>query len=346
MKRLKWIFILLCVSTIAHAAKDEVVNTNTVFNLVQDLSVESQQYFDVTSTLTWNSDFKIKAIANEFTFGIDESYLQIDPYFSYKVIFDVSWEELVGTSLTTQSVTGIELEINYDPSAPYKDRAVYTFANGLKVDITNIRLYKEDLLNNYLPSAVDRQNLFLKSSVETEYYGVFDRFLIPGVSTSDITLSQSGTELQVNWLSIEDAETYELEWTWVHSYSGDLTGSIANLLAQNAIQFDFKDNATRVRLSKNEYSIPLTYRHGFLLVRYRGIGIGGANLDIPIEGSWCAAPISGTVDLYPIACKTQTWALDNNQMNYSAQMGYVEDGTRGVAVQFMDGTGKPRQTLS
>ncbi len=343
--RLTWLFLLLLISNAGRAAKDEVHNVNTATNLLQDLSVESQQYSTVNNNSLWSNQFRIKQINNEITFGIDESYLLLDASYAYKIQFDLSWEELQGNVLVSQSLSSVELDINYDPSVSYKDRAVYTFENGMKVDITNVKLFKKNS-GIWVSTTVDRENLFLKSSVETEYFNAFDRFYQPGSSSSDISMVISGSEIQVNWLSIDGAEEYELEWTWVHNYTGDINGGVPDFYYPEDVNYNFNESATRVRLSHNSYKIPVIYRNGFLLVRYRGIGIGGINLDRPIEGTWCNVPESGTVAQCPVNCMVETVPVDGHDFNYSAELGIVEEGTKGVVVQYMDGTGKLRQSIS
>ncbi|MBL4707003.1 MAG: hypothetical protein JKY48_00995 [Flavobacteriales bacterium] len=346
MRKLKLILVLLSFSTLVYGAKDKVNTINTEYNLVQNLTVESAQYNAASTIPSWTNNFKIKRVKNELIFGIDESYLQIDLAYSYRIRFDVSWEELQpNNTLTTQS-TIIELELNYDPSSPYKDRAVYAFEDGLKVTISNVQLVKRNGSGVYVPIIIDRENLFLKASIETEYYNAFDRFLVPGTTGSDISLSTAGDDFEVSWGAISGAEEYELEWVWVHNYVGTITGGLPDLYNPTQVRYNFKENASRVRLSQNNYKIPLVYGNGFFVVRYRAIGIGGSNLDVPIEGTWSTAPISGVIMDCPSACIASTTALEGNNMNYTAQMGFVENGTKGVAVQYLDGTAKSRQSIS
>ncbi|MBL4705712.1 MAG: hypothetical protein JKY54_14400, partial [Flavobacteriales bacterium] len=346
MRKLKLILVLLSFSTLMYGANDKVTNANTGYNLVQGLTVESAQYNAVFTNPTWFNDFRIKSIQNEIIFGIDESYLEIDLAYSYLITLDVSWEELQANNSLVTQFTSIELEVDFDPISQYKDRSVYTFANGLQVNISNVQLFKKNSSQVYVPITIDRENLFLKATIETEYYDAFDRFFVPGTSTTDISLTTNGADLEVNWVLIDGAEEYELEWVWVHNYNGTKTNGTPNLFGSSQVQYNFDENASRVRLAQNSYEIPLVYGSGFLLVRYRGIGIGGSNLDVPIEGKWASVPVSGTVNQCPTTCFVSTIPLENNQMNYSAQMGFVENGTKGVTVQYMDGTVKPRQTIS
>lgn len=346
MRKLKLILALLSFSTLVYGAKDKVEDANTAYNLVQNLTVESAQYNTVSTNLTWTDNFRIKKVNNEITFGIDESYLQIDQAYSYRIRFDVDWEELqTNNTLIAQSTT-VELEIDYDPNLPYKDRGVYTFEDGLLVKISNVQLVKKNGSGVYVPITIDRENLFLKASIETEYYNAFDRFLIPGTSSSDISLNAGGDDLEVEWGPIDGAEEYELEWVWVHSYKGTMNGNFPDLYNPTQVRYNFKENASRVRIKGNKYSIPLVYGNGFFVVRYRAIGIGGPNLDIPLEGSWSAAPTSGYVIDCPTTCIASTTALEENKMNYTAQLNFVENGVQSVGIEYLDGTTKSRQSIS
>ncbi len=348
MRKLMSILVLLSFSTLTYGTIDKEENTNTSSNIVQPLSVESDQYYAVDNNPNWFNDFKIKGVKNEIIFGIDESILTIDPAFEYLITFDVSWEELQSNNTLQTQTTSVELEVDFDPTLQYKDRSVYTFNNGLQVNISSVQLFIKNSSQVYVPVTTYPSNLFLKATVETEYYDVFDRFTVPSVSSTDINLSYNINEakLQVDWSNISGAEEYELEWIWVHSYTGTVTGGNVQLHTPNHVHYNFNENASRVRLKESNYDIPLIYGNGFLLVRYRGIGIGGPNLNVPIEGAWSGVPVSGMVSQCPNTCYTATTPLENNAFNYAAQMGFVENGAKGVTVQYMDGTAKTRQTIS
>lgn len=345
MKKFQLVILLLAMCNIVFGAIDPVEGVNSGQNLLQNISIESSKFQAVQTQPTWYNDFKIKAVKNEITFGIDESVVQIDPAFDYKIVFDLKWHELNGTGLSLQTANGIELQIDYDPTGTYKDRAVYTLENALKIEVENIQLLKK-VGGTYQTSTVDRDNLFLKASIETEYYDVFDRFSIPGMSATDINLVNYGTELKVILDEISGAEEYEIEWTWVHAYTGQFVSGSPEIETADQVRYNFNQNATRIRTSSPRYDIPLVYGDGYLLVRYRGIGIGGTNLDRPIEGAWSSSNLSDMVDQYPAAGVYHTTALEGNDMNYAATMAYVEEGTRNVQVQYLDGTAKLRQSLN
>lgn len=346
MRKLKLVLALLSFSTMLYGAKSENEAANTGFNLVQNLTVTSDQYNAVSTNPSWTNDFRIKKVKNEIVFGIDESILLIDAAYAYRLIFDVSWEELQpNNTLATQS-TSVTLDIDYDPNLPYQDRAVYTFEKGLRVTISNVQLLKENSSQVYVPITIDRNNLFLKSKIETEYYDAFNRFSIPSTSSADINLNAGGDDYELDWTPISGAEEYELEWVWVHSYKGTMTGGFPDLYNPTQVRYDFRENASRVRIKENKYQIPLVYDYGFIVFRYRAIGIGGPNLDIPIEGNWSTAPISGYVIDCPTNCIVSTAPLEDLNMNYAAQMNFVENGTQGFSVEYIDGTGKSRQSIS
>lgn len=302
----------------------------------------------------WDSEFSMKSVQNKVTLGIDESDMTFQgASFAYRVKLDIDFKQMVGLSLHNSSLEGIVLEIDYNPArgTTYQDRNVFNFVGGVDVKVEVVTIEKlvggvwEEVITSSLPSS-----LFLESEIITERYYPFNQTEIPSESTS---LEVIGDELKVVWPFMDGAEDYELEWTWVNGYSGELDGADNPIiLAASASNYNFELNATRVRISgRNSYTIPLIYGEGYILVRYRGIGRGGSSFNIPLEGTWNSESdgLSGTagvvsdfgtvnVNYIPVS------AHEANDINYGAGMSFIEGGVRSVGVTYMDGVLKPRQS--
>jgi len=329
------------------ATNELIENSNTGLTLTSDITVTGSKHTAITPG--WESLFCISQINNEITFGIDQTMHQIDPAYRYRVVFDLGWEEIVSGVLVPNSITGIELTLNYDPDMAYQDKEVYAFSGGLKVSLTNIQLQEStDGGVTYVPVAVDRENLFLKASVETEYYDVFAYGTIPSDAMSIVS---DGTDWTVTWPTLSGADHYDLEWTWINRYEGTEAGGDPVLLPPSAVSYDFRDNASRVRVAGNEYSIPMVYGDGFLLVRYRGVGSIPTYCGVDIDGVWTTDGLwgyadNGMVSDFASSCRITAVAHEDNAMNYSALMSFVEEGKRNTGITYSDGILKPRQSVS
>lgn len=343
---LKTVFLLaLCVSQFAaFAGLDEVEGINTGFGLTADLTTTSARHAVIVSDPTWVDDFGIASIANKITFGIDQFMPQVDDAYAYKIVFDLGWQE---SDLSTPSLTDIELELNYDPDGAYQDQEVYTFTGGLEVTLSNIRLYKKDATGTYVLTPVDRDNLFLRSVIETTSYDDFDYLLVPPSVPVGLAFPAGESNLKVEWDPIPGAEAYDLEWTWVNSYKGTTDAfGVADLFTSSEVRYDFENNASRIRVTGTTYKIPLIYGDGFIVVRYRGVGKILGHLDKNVDGAWMAMPAAGFVSGAPTNCYVEVAAHEGNAMNYGATMTFVEDGTRNTGVSYLDGVMKSRQTAS
>ncbi|MBI3134275.1 MAG: hypothetical protein HYZ14_06315 [Bacteroidetes bacterium] len=299
----------------------------------------------------WQSHFDIQSVKNKIIFGIDESDMtyQASTY-SYRIKFDVSYKELVNGVLTTKTFNDIYLDVHYDPARgnTYKDRGVFAFTGGLdvKIDVELIEVESAIGSGSWSTAGSIPNALFLETEIVTERFYNFDQTIVPSTS---ISVSTSGDEVIVSWPFMDGAEEYDLEWAWVSRYDVNATTGALELLGASAVSYNFNENATRVRIQgQNSFAIPLIYGDGFIVVRYRGVGRGGANYTIPLEGAWSSdgttAGAAGTVSAYPNYFSVS--AHESNGINYGAGISFIENGVNSVGVTYMDGVLKPRQSQS
>jgi len=289
----------------------------------------------------WEEEFIIQSVKNKVVFGIDESNLDFNQStnYSYKITGDITYKVLENGLLVDHFYNGMSLEINYNPSrgSVYQDRSVFNFTGGLdvKIKITEI----EDLITGSIVNTVP-DYLFLEAEIETERYYKFDQTSLPPQSMG---LTLINGNLKITWPYVLGAEEYELEWAWVNSYTGELVGELPELYSASQVEFNFSENATRVKTRGfNTYEIPLIYGDGYIVVRYRAIGRGGDNFKIPMEGVWNYSSSTGAVSSAPNYI--QVTAHEGNGINYGAGMSFIENGVKSVGVTYMDGVLKPRQS--
>lgn len=332
------------------AIHEEVEVVNTGLSLTSSINVASSKQADIVAApLTWYNNFRFASISNEIIFGIDQEIHQVDDAYRYKIKFNVSGSRVDGTTVTSFSETGIELELDYSPAGIYQDKQVYSFEGGSDVSISGIQLYKWDPIGGtYVLVTVDRENLYFKARIESEYYEDFDYTSVP--PSTGVALTLSGDEMLISLPAIDGAEHYDLEWTWVNRYDGTVMGGTPVLFATTEVSYDFKTNASRVRINTPSYSIPMIYGDGFLLVRYRGVGRIVTNLDVNIEGAWMTKGTTygdaNVVDVYPSGCYTTVSAIEGHKINYGASMTFIENGRRNTSINFTDGLMKSRQQIS
>ena len=340
------LLLALIVGQATYARVDEVIETNTGLDLTNDLMVSSYPHFGILmNPTTWPDNFCIKEVKNEIIFGIDQNMAQIDEAYAYKVVFDLKVQELAGIALETNLIEDVELKLDYDPNGAYQDQEVYSFLEGIAVEVQNIRLYKKNISDTYVLTTVDRENLFLSAKAESVTYIDFDYSVTP---PGAMGLSIDGSDIVVNWLDVVGAEAYDLEWTWVSRYKGTVDGGTVDLFDEDEVNYDFKNNASRIRIKENNYRIPMIYGDGYILTRYRAVGRDADNCEADLDGLWMTGAVSsGLVSSYSFpGCKIAVDAYEDNAMNYGASMTFVEDGKRNTGITYTDGVMKSRQSIS
>ncbi|MEM9025248.1 MAG: hypothetical protein AAGB22_15985, partial [Bacteroidota bacterium] len=231
----------------------------------------------------------------------------------------------------------VALSVDYDPASgsSYQDISLHPFSGGHRVVVVVKSI-----------TGPVTKDLRLITETDAERYYNFNPQFTPSPSAGFTTTLNNATELQVNWNFIPGAEEYDFEWTWVNDYDG-----AGGTLPLNQLDYNFGINATRVRVSKEEYVIPLVYEQGQLLYRVRGVGRGGTDFSIPIEGRWSTHVVGhqGTVDILPSNSRYTIAggsAHMNEALNWGAATAFIENGVRSTAVDYQDGTGRSRQSVA
>ena len=147
--------------------------------------------------------------------------------------------------------------------------------------------------------------------------GVFSSAYAQG----SLSLQRVGVDkIKASWSSVNNANGYHLEWTFVNSYGGG-TPSV-----------DFRNGATRVETTKTSYLIPAIYENGYLYVRVRSFSKSGSGRII--TGMWYnASPISVTSN-------------DQDNLNWQAVVDYSEEGKNKEVMTYYDGTMRARQMVT
>ncbi|PHR44316.1 MAG: hypothetical protein COA32_14985 [Fluviicola sp.] len=240
--------------------------------------------------------------------------------------------------------------------AVYQDEYRMDGVHKFEVEVVSVTV--EDDASN--PVSIPTQ-VFLKSGFYAERYYNLETSTALDVSAYTIEFQPGGTEtvsstpqivttattdeIELFWNYIAGAESYDVEWTWVDSYSET---SVSTVLAENLIEFneaDFKRNSTRINTSDQFFRIPQVFERGYLIYRVRAVGRWLNNTDQIKYGKWSSGGSSKThvVD-WPDILEIVSPHQDN--LNWQYQATYAENGKKKEVVQYFDGSLRSRQTVT
>ncbi len=111
------------------------------------------------------------------------------------------------------------------------------------------------------------------------------------------------------------------------------------------LNYSFKNNATRVRLLQNQYTIENVYESGYLLFRLRRVRPDSVTFTQEKFGVWSPNTADeGKVSDYPKTILLTPHQGDSINWNYTVS--YIEEGKRKDVVGYYDGLLKPRQQVA
>jgi RHS repeat-associated protein len=267
-------------------------------------------------------------VKNIITFQVNEEYRHMLPdEFNAHIQFRIRYtQDVNGTEVTTDS-DPMTLDIEYTKYTTYKFKDVYLAANWYKVEIIIDTIWDTDGNINAFKDALKLTNEIL---INREYDFTCTNNAVHTISDSLVTAK---SELCVFWDQERAADEYDLEWTFIDSlalanYNTANTAGINNL---------FKNNGTRVSITRESYHIPLLYESsGCIFFRVRAVQVKRNGQRI--ESMW-SSDYSGGLGAYGFA------GLDP-ALNWQASTSFAEEGKRKSVVQYFDGSLKSRQTVT
>lgn len=278
------------------------------------------------------------------TLGVDQNYPQFfGSAMDVKVKVKINrWD----ASLMPLADTSVYVEINYHPfdTLSYIDKSAVRFFGAYKMTLTIDSIYVNGSSVNDLPA-----NLFLDGDIYLDRYLEFTSagspiaINIPDPNDPDELLDTDCDgnldEIVITWPITDGVEEYQLEWTFVNDY-GTTTGSY---LPASSLQYDFRNNSTRITTVNNYYRITLAFDHGYVLFRVRGIGRDINNLSQIITGVWSAAD-NGSVSSLPI--QYHVTAPYEGDKNWQFSTTFAEEGKKKEVASYFDGSLRNRQTVT
>ena len=312
-----------------------------------EIGVEDDKFYQIQSG---SYNFVTPSVKNRIILGVDHEST-IFQSTDYKLRFEILVSYLDASSALQSFTTN--LTIAYDPQSSniYTDKNIHQFTNGHSVKAEVINVYDEKNNNNLVTIPNLPENLYLETEIEVERYYQFDPSYSNSVPTLTITSNHNITdnELILSWNHIEGAEEYDLEWTYVDDYDLNANDNVVYRSATD-LPVNFKNNSTRVSLHQNNYTIPLTFEHGYLLYRVRAVGRDINDIDFVLYGDW-TAPSGSIVSDYTLNTHyfkidniTQATHEENKNWQYSAT--YAEEGKKKEVISYFDGSLRNRQSVT
>jgi len=331
------VFVLIMLLFNQLIAGDETRNSRLYANNVVPNSFILTQDDKFTGVAGWNSTFTNLSNKAVIELGIDEEKHLIHAGMMICAKFDV---QVTDANLNTTVYTNQQLTTNYNPQVltRYTDKAQIVFPNAYKIKVYNITITSCALNSNCSScnTPYNQSDVYLQTEVTTSRIYNFNfssGFSVP----TDLThaLNSTTQELVISWNYLMGAEEYELEYTYIDSYS--------SVFGTSSQTYDFNFDATRIITTANTYSIPLTYEQGYLVYRIRPIGRSTTNQRM--EGVWYGAPASGAINGAGNFVQTIS-AFNADKFNWTSIKTFAENGKFGVGVTFNDALGYSRQTLA
>lgn len=185
----------------------------------------------------------------------------------------------------------------------------------------------------------------LEVSVMLERYYEIASDTVPAITK--IAYASGDNSLNVSWDYIPGAEEYELEYLFIADGSPN-----GDDHTDTAISYNFQ-NATRISLNDNFYSISMAYPKGSLILRVRGVGFDftqGEFWKTRVYTAWSYDPSTTTIlqassDNSATSCLYYFPGISAAQ-NWTYTSTYAEDGKRKEVASFFDGSGRSRQQVT
>ncbi|SKA40210.1 RHS repeat-associated core domain-containing protein [Chitinophaga eiseniae] len=317
-------FLLLCatgraqnsvtVKRVLEGSKNELVTNAT-------LEVQDSVYFNTDR----NKLVLPYQIRNVITFKVDEYNKAFLPEaYTASITVLLTYTYLDGSGNARQDTVSTILKVNSDTSRAHDPRASFVFNNAQKViaKIVNVQVSK--------PAAI--KALVLENEMNILPVYKLDRTAdaVKNLQYSNPSNTGEADEITVTWNAVTGADMYDLEWAYI-DYS-----VLSKYQSQPSLIFE--NNATRVSIRGNSYSIPLLYDNaGSLFVRVRAVQ--QQNKKARLYTVWSTEVPGASLVSYAFSGHQQ-------KLNWQSDVTYAEDGKRKAVVQYFDGSLRSRQTVT
>ncbi|MFN6075713.1 MAG: WD40/YVTN/BNR-like repeat-containing protein, partial [Fluviicola sp.] len=290
------------------------------------------------------------AVVNRLTLGVDK---RTTTYFGSAINLTATVEvETFDAQNLSLGVTTHVLNVNYDPfsSTGYVDKQQITLSGAYKMIYKLVSVQENGTSVNHL-----KELFYIDADIFVERYEDFTQTMSTQIAFTSLTQPLIDTDcdgkadaLRILWPTILGAEEYQLEWAHVNNYGYDqTTNTYLNVTKPaNELEFDFKNNSTRISTSENYYDISLIYEKGWIVYRLRALGVNPSNPNQIITGVWNTNLVKDVVSNLPSTSKFELTAAHENLINWQYSATYAEQGKKKEIVSYFDGTMRYRQMVT
>ncbi|PZF74801.1 hypothetical protein DN068_00975 [Taibaiella soli] len=295
------------------------------------------------------NNYTFKSIQDFVRVGVRRDTGVAVPDYEYNVAVQIKCYNAASFNINNPAniITAV-IPVTYHPASGvnYNDLSVYKFSGyqGIQVFITGV--YDKNNPTVPIPRSALARNFYVESSVEVQRAD-----LNGGLPSVYPYASYSNGSLLVSWGGNDFKPIqYDLEWLYVDDYHlTDFKSGAATNLLQNGgyVQYDFRNNSTRVRVSATSYSIPLIYEHGVIVYRVRAVQpVLSSNYKDIATGGWSWSTLDfGTANSTD---GTRAYLINsphmNDKLNWQYTINFAEEGKYKHVINYFDGSLKGRQT--
>src|SRR5690554_3804772 len=279
-------------------------------------------------------------VRNRISFGVD---MQYPKFVSRKQSVEVSVNvKQFDENNTALSDLNFKLNIAYNHRDTLKSTILddYEFSDAYKI------IFKIDTIrvNGDLATTLP-ENLFVQGDIFVERYSELSTTTIFGnpIQFLDVDCNNSYDGIHFSWPDFQGAEEYQLEFMHVSDYG--VNGSVK---PEASLNYDFRNNSTRITTSKTFYNIGLLFDRGWIAYRVRPVGVDINDPSQLIFGEWSVATTKSTLDniahLYKIQITNAE--IHENSLNWQYSATYAEQGKRKEVITYYDGSLRNRQAVT
>ncbi len=324
--------------------------------------------FSVIWTAPFSGSSTDLSVKNAVGFGVDQSKAsQLIPNLvagnTYEVDLQIKRYGSSGNQLSPFIVTK-KMIVKYNPlnntTNSYLDKADYVGAGAYKLDITIQAIIMTPPSNIAINLTNLPIGLYIDGQILVNRVYDFTTFALNPISNIlatpyniDCDNSNNGLgtydELEVTWPAVPQAESYQLEWTYVNDYPDPLSGNITPL-SPSILSYDFRNNSTRISTNNTSHRITMIFERGYLLYRVRAMGRNLNN--IIITGTWSltdqgtSVPTSQGVSTQGLVFYVDANNVHQQDLNWQYSSTFAEEGKKKEVVNYFDGSLRNRQSVT
>jgi hypothetical protein len=286
-----------------------------------------------------------------FSITHEADTLPKQPYV-YRLVYKLQGASLLSDSSTNfTAIDTMLIAYNGDSLTGYQDQQVKVYSGLYNAKLTVMGIYDATAATpTLIPVTAMAKNFSIELAMQYQVYTKVNSLADINLITSSNYDAATGM-LQVNWnyantpyLGTHLPAQYDLEWTYVDDYGATISAP----LPPSAINYSFKNNATRITTDSMRYKIPIVYPRGYVVFRVRMIRPDASQYRYPIYGNWslanASAKISNLTNGTHYYYVSKAHLGDSLNWNYSIQ--FAEGGKYKHVLTYYDGLLKNRQTIT